>query len=834
MHTYTGRALLAVAIVALAALSGCSDSDDNTARPSSGIPNSPPTVPDPVVIEGLGNVQVHYPPPVASTSSNEIVVRGITQDPTEVAAIYINDALVMSDDLANWSAAVTLEEGVNRLVVSEENLEGERSEVNTLLVDRSPQITTPLAVVQDQGRLLVLEAVSQKIISVDIETGDRRQFSPSEGMETALIKNAQGMVLDAANNRLLVYQSQVNEVPPEESEEDETETVQEPAEETPTDEVTDVDDFDENLLKIKVNPFIAVDLTTGEQSVFTFTPPDGTFLLNAPSAMTIADGVAYVADVEAIFLDSEGNRVIPTEEDGAEQGQAVNVASSRIINAMDLGSGQMQVFTRRGTPDAETPIGSVRSMASTDQSDFVYLLDSVPVSRTTREYRIIQIDKTNGKRRLFKVDGSVEGEKEPIVLANPQALILDDMKQRLLLVNNGGNRVLSITEATGKITVLSATNVPANSEYPLFKIDDLTLDEQNGILYATDDVYDSLLAINGETGGRTWIAGAEGVDPKDSKMFHTPACLALAPQQQTLIVCENRLATALAYDIVSGQKSISASAGGSISSGEGPIIGYPLSATHRSGTTFLLLDNFNQRPGIERPLRSSPRLLSLNNDNGALELLYSFDSTSSVLRDVAYDATHDVAYVADGRTFADRRRRFLGSGRITELTFTGNGVTSRTLSDYATPNGDHAFRNLASITIDYQNNRLLALDKLLNAVIAIDRTTGQRSPLSMMSGLDGRAPHFGPNLKMPQALVVDQRNNRALVLDSALDAIVAVDLENGQREIVYQNTGAGNERMVNGKDLELHPFGYVLVIDDVKDTLMAIDLETQQLVTLAR
>lgn len=804
MYIHNGRTLMAIAIVALAAISGCSDNDKNTGNSSSGSSSSSSTSSSgAIVIEGLDNVQVHYPPPAASTSSEQVVIRGIVEQPEQVAGVYVNGEQVTTDDgLANWSHTVELSAGVNQLIIEKEDLSGMRSEVQTLAIERATEIVSPQTVVLDQAnaRVLLLDVARQTIISVDLETGARSRLSPNTLGASNLLTNAQGMALDAANNRLLVYQKQMVEA----ATDTEGETT---TDELASGETTDIGEFDEDAFVVTVNPFIAVDLTTGAQSVFNYKPPADTYLANSPRAITIADGVAYIADIEAIFVDAEDKRVKPGDQ------TVVGFGTAGIISTMDLSTGQMQVFSNFGMPNTEAPITNVLSMTSADESDYLYVSDT-----TSKTSRILKIDKTSGQRAVVTTDGSIDGSDKPIVPTNPRSLTLDYINQRLLLVSD--SRILAVDLATGKITVHAATNVPSDSAYPLKKIASISLDSQNNVLYTADDAFDSVLAINGETGERQWIAGA-GNDPAGNTLFSTPSCVALAPQQQRLVICDKVIATAFVYDLPSGEKRVAASSRDFTGEENPPKIRYPLSGTHRSGNTFLLLDNMNQRPAAAKST-AWPRLLSLDSASGELQIVYSFNSYYSLLNDVVYDPGRDAAYVADGNG-------------IRELQFDGNNIAAtRVFSGGNIPNSNYRFQNLKSIAIDYQNNRMLALDSDLDAVIAVDWITGQRSPLSSMSvPLNG-----GPNLKIPQALVVDSVNNRALVLDSALDAIVAVDLSTGQREIVFQSNSGDAAPIFNGKDLALHPFGYVLVIDDVKDTLMAVDLATptrpQQVMTLAR
>lgn len=813
MHKNTGRALLAIAIVAVFTAGGCSSNDNNKAAKSSsgGSSSSSSSSSGGAVIKGLGNVQVHYPPASSSTDAEQIVVRGIIENPAQVSEVYVNAVPVQSDDgLATWSITVPLALGSNSLAVTSEDSAGTRTDVDVLLVERSPSIISPKASAIDQasGDLFLLDMATQSIIRIGVDTGTRTQLSPASGVTGNLLTDARGLILDKANNRLLVYQSEVEETPDEET-----------TPEDGTDPVANEDgttDADEDNINTKISPFIAIDLTTGAQSVFTVTPPGGARLLNSPRAIAKDDGVAYVADVEIVYADSELNRV-PPEDENAER-----VGLFSIINSLDLGTGEMQILSAYGIPDTTLPIATgLQSLTTAPESDFLYALEI-----TEKSTRIVKINKITGARTLFTTDGTSEDSDTVLALSNPSSLTLDYPNQRLLLQSS--QRVLAIDLGTGKITVLSATGVPMGSPYPLSKFESIAFDSIDNTIYVADDALDSVFAIHGATGLRTWVSGAGGDDPEATRVFSTPTCVALAPQEQAAVVCDSLSATAFGYDLLTGEKTILARRGDT-PEGETPKITYPVSAAPRTGTdAYLVLDNFNQRPG-EVPKTDAPRLLSVDRVTGEIDIIHSFDDTRVRFVDLLYNPTQNAIYIAGSLQWRSSRGQDVYVPRITELRLDDGDATPRVVHE-ARSSDNYRFQGLKSIDMDYQNNRILALDSILNAVIAVDPATGERTPLSTLTHpVDG-----GPNFRTPQALVVDSDNSRALVLDSTLDAIIAVDLGTGQREIVYQSTGSDPDRLFNGKDLALHPFGYVLVVDDVKDALVAIDLKSNQLVRLAR
>jgi DNA-binding beta-propeller fold protein YncE len=126
--------------------------------------------------------------------------------------------------------------------------------------------------------------------------------------------------------------------------------------------------------------------------------------------------------------------------------------------------------------------------------------------------------------------------------------------------------------------------------------------------------------------------------------------------------------------------------------------------------------------------------------------------------------------------------------QATVVTVNSSTGDHATLSDNATGIGpDFLFPR--GIALDSANNRALVVDSippLLNAVVAVDFSTGERTILSdSVTGM-------GPNFLSPRGIALDSANNRALVVDASLAAGVAVDLSPGDRTILSESvTGTG-------------------------------------------
>ncbi|NOY63157.1 MAG: hypothetical protein GXP10_08415, partial [Gammaproteobacteria bacterium] len=90
------------------------------------------------------------------------------------------------------------------------------------------------------------------------------------------------------------------------------------------------------------------------------------------------------------------------------------------------------------------------------------------------------------------------------------------------------------------------------------------------------------------------------------------------------------------------------------------------------------------------------------------------------------------------------------------------------LSDATTPDAANPFSFPVGITLDVTNGRALVIDGSfgLNAVVAVDLTSGARTILS-----DATTPDAANPFSSPFGITLDAVNNRALVVDGDLDAV---------------------------------------------------------------
>jgi hypothetical protein len=113
------------------------------------------------------------------------------------------------------------------------------------------------------------------------------------------------------------------------------------------------------------------------------------------------------------------------------------------------------------------------------------------------------------------------------------------------------------------------------------------------------------------------------------------------------------------------------------------------------------------------------------------------------------------------------------------------------LSDSQTPDAENVFALPGAVAVDEAGKLALVVDLDLLAVLTVDLDleAGKREVLS-----DPDTPDEKNRFVTPSGIFIDLPNNRALVVDGSLAAVIAVDLDDGARTVLSDaTTGAGSK-----------------------------------------
>jgi len=198
----------------------------------------------------------------------------------------------------------------------------------------------------------------------------------------------------------------------------------------------------------------------------------------------------------------------------------------------------------------------------------------------------------------------------------------------------------------------------------------------------------------------------------------------------------------------------------------------------------------------------------------------SADNPFTYPRGIAIDAARSRALVVDRNSIA-------GTAAVIAADLTTGART--VLSDSATPNANDPFDSPVDLVVDDANGRALVLDAGVLAVIAVDLETGARSVLTSNTSISGGpTPGGGVPFDQPLGIALDPEDNRALVSDEGLGAIIAVDLTTGERTVLSgPNTPDATTPFDRPEDIVLdRDNNRALVADSDLDAVVAMDLTT--------
>jgi sugar lactone lactonase YvrE len=529
--------------------------------------------------------------------------------------------------------------------------------------------------------------------------------------------------------------------------------------------------------------FLAVDLSTGVQTEFAAPDFTNRYLYHEPGAMQLAGDKAFVADVEFIYLDASGNQV--AQDDPAR----VRIERYGIIYSLDLLSGTRSVVSAYQVPDKANALARIPSLAHDPVQNTLYALDV-----RDNIINIMKVNTATGARTPLTVNDTTEN---PFQYSNPKDIALDQDSGRLLLLN--GVILVAIDIATGTVTTVSSNLVPADADYKFGSVDNMVYDAATDTAFIIDDAQDLLMAVHGTNGTRSRVSSTGQDDPTGAMADRGITSLALSGSHQ-IYIADSPLNTIFNYQLQTGSKTV---------------LSDPTIDEEDDDTVYVVLPKhiaWDSDAGRLLLLNGLNEIVALDPQTGKATPEFRFGATD--ISDMVFHNGTNTLYTS-------------GISTIFKTVFS-DPVQTTALSGFQLPDNQNYFVNLMAIDLDAPRNRLLAVDVSLNSLTAVDLTTGARTLISNSGVPDG-----GPGIQIPRALVVD--GDRALVLDTGLKAILAVDLTTGVRSIFFNYSDVAGMRLYNPIRMELHPqFGYLLLADNVTDTVTALDLQTKQLVTVAR
>jgi sugar lactone lactonase YvrE len=470
-------------------------------------------------------------------------------------------------------------------------------------------------------------------------------------------------------------------------------------------------------------------------------------------------------------------------------------ANSIVVDAMDRALNR-SAATPRADVTRNALMGFIEGLAVDTAQGRVVAAD-------TSAGVLLSIDLASGLRTV------IANATTPLIsmafdkLVAPSSVTLEAGGTHALVLDRSNSAILRVNLATGARTVVSGRGFPDSQNDFGNNAMAMSVDLANGRAYVLGRFPDAVYRVDLTTGVRTVLSDA--TTPNAADMFPNAIAMALDSVRGRLLVGdqggpgpgENH--AIYTVDLATGARGI-------LSSNTVPNANNPLSFVGGfgiDGDRALVLQPFSSSilavdlvtvPG-NRTVFSSPAV-----PNGTNELEH--------VRAIAVDAANGRALVADFGT------RSLVAVRLTD--------GARTLVSPNEPADIGARQRYSTgVALDLNANRIYVTDPAdeSRSLLAVDLATGDRTLVSSST------EPFGPSWFFPNAVAIDEPNNRFLVADLTAPAVYAVAFDTGARSVLSGNASQSGVAFVSPHTLAIdRDRNRALVADGSLNAVVAVSL----------
>jgi sugar lactone lactonase YvrE len=353
-----------------------------------------------------------------------------------------------------------------------------------------------------------------------------------------------------------------------------------------------------------------------------------------------------------------------------------------------------------------------------------------------------------------------------------------------------------VESSSGNVSSVAQTNLnQAVLATPSYAV----LDVSNNRLLVVDSDQDAIIAIDPGVGVRKVFSGSHnGSGP----LLKHPSRIVVDSVNNRLLVVDIDLLAVVAIDLTTGNRSILSD------------------INHGSGAGFASPRGITIDTLLNRALVTDVDLDAVI----AVSLANATLGNRSVLADDSHGSGTDFTTPTSIRVIDNSTAVVLDSSlrAIIELDL-ANGNRA-IVSDNSGSHGiGPQFQSLGAADIAVSGNTIMVSDLVLRGLIAVNRSTGDRSLFS------GSLAGTGPLFDYPQGIVLDTVNfsSRLLVIDEDLKAVMAVEVINGNRQLLAQSqVGNGNKFSLLGGLVLDQENQRILAADTGNEALVAVDLDT--------
>lgn len=671
------------------------------------------------------------------------------------------------------------------------------SDKNTPNASNSLTFGSHIVIDSVNNRVLLADRRKAALFSIDMATGSRSVLLDKDTLTGDILFHSPiDLVLDSNNNRLLILDSVLKSV-------------------------------------------VSMDLSSGALM--------GISSANSPVAVKVAGGAGRIvfdatkdrvistntvgAKVSILTMDGKGgSRTLVTEEDASNVsygGMAFDSANNRVyldegftqsIHAIDLATGNHSILSGSSVPDKNNLFQTLSELALDSANNRIFACDITSAA-------IYSVDLATGARTIIS-DSSTPDTLNP--LSQPFYLVYDGAGNRLLVLDRLLGAIFEVNVTTGARTILWDVNTPG-AGIALVDPRAFAYDAGNNRVLVVDIALDAVIDINLANGQS--IILSDNTTPDTANPFSRSEGVALDTLNNRLIVADSGAGALLAVNLTTGSRTIlsnSSIAGGSFLSFFISLQRVELDSANNR--VFLTAGSINQLASVDlstglatnisnSPLFATPRAIDVDTTtNSALVLnlgnrsvtsvnlttgesaQLSADGAFSFPYDIAVSAANNEAYIVDNL-----------SDKVYAMDLL-TGISSE-LSGPTVPDTINVFTSAQSIAMDNAGQRALVVACCAGgpAIYTVDITTGSRTILS-----DNTTPNAINVFQSPGDIVVDNANNRALLIDKDRDAVMSVNLTTGARSIISDSNTPNANNPISTYKIES------ITLDSIRNRLLLV------------
>ncbi|WP_299001840.1 hypothetical protein [uncultured Shewanella sp.] len=381
-------------------------------------------------------------------------------------------------------------------------------------------------------------------------------------------------------------------------------------------------------------------------------------------------------------------------------------------------------------------------------------------------------------------DGNISASDIEGITVNGIQIQLDDSTpgrwSTRVPVESGAN---TLTVSSNNENLLDVASQHLFNKVTLEHPRDIAMDSQNNRAYIIGSHPDALISVDLSTGQMTSISDD-----------HTGSGVSLTYLTNVILDIPNNRAFVSGYglileiDLTTGNRSFIADS----SWGEGEALNYITDMFFDGDNNRLIVSNQSSDKGYS--------ILAVDVTNGNRSVI---SNSVTGTGDMFVSPTEMLLDKPNNRVLLFDNTSHLRYSLISVNLATGNRETLFSFAGY----------NMNDAILDNVNNRLLFGS--YNYISSLDLSTGAIGVIA-----DNSAERFLSFHK----LSFDLTNNRALVLDDTVDAIVSVDLTTGQREVIANSNVGSGIGFESIRDIELDATNsQFLVVDDRANKVVLVD-----------